>query len=313
MITTTTAPAGLPLSAFFTRHAGTSSAPRFATARRAVNGAVSHKSRTPLTLDDVARIIPSVTAQDKHASRSDQYTYIPTLDILRGLYSEGWQAFALAQGGSRDEGKRDFTKHQIRLRHQSTGELVKGEIISEVILTNSHDGTSAYHLRAGAFRVQCANGLVTPAGLISDVRVPHKGDVAGLVIDGCCELIRDLPAITDNIQSLKAVNLSQGEQQALATAALALRYDGDTAAPITPGTILTPRRIEDNRPDLWTTFNRVQEHLITGGNRYTQRDEAGRMVARRETRPVKGIDQNTNLNRALWTLAEEMRKLKASA
>jgi len=32
--------------------------------------------------------------------------------------------------------------------------------------------------------------------------------------------------------------------------------------------------------------------------------------ARTKTREVKGIDQNIKLNRALWTLAEEMRKLK---
>jgi hypothetical protein len=30
------------------------------------------------------------------------------------------------------------------------------------------------------------------------------------------------------------------------------------------------------------------------------------------TRAVNGIDQNTNLNRALWSLAEKMKALKAA-
>jgi hypothetical protein len=30
-----------------------------------------------------------------------------------------------------------------------------------------------------------------------------------------------------------------------------------------------------------------------------------------QTRPVQGIDRGVSLNRALWMLAEEMRKLKA--
>ena len=33
----------------------------------------------------------------------------------------------------------------------------------------------------------------------------------------------------------------------------------------------------------------------------------------RQTREVNGIDQNTKLNRALWTLAEEMKRLKTGA
>lgn len=36
-------------------------------------------------------------------------------------------------------------------------------------------------------------------------------------------------------------------------------------------------------------------------------------VRRHATRAVAGIDGNRDLNRALWTLAEEMAKLKAAA
>jgi len=58
-------------------------------------------------------------------------------------------------------------------------------------------------------------------------------------------------------------------------------------------------------PDLWTTFNTVQENLIRGGLR-------GRTAKgnRTSTRAVKGVSENVRLNKALWTLAEKMAQLK---
>jgi hypothetical protein len=75
---------------------------------------------------------------------------------------------------------------------------------------------------------------------------------------------------------------------------------------VTESQLLTPRRIDDRASDLWTTFNRVQENMIKGGLR--ARNKSGHSTT---TRAVKGIDQNVKLNRALWQLAEGMRKLKA--
>ncbi len=46
--------------------------------------------------------------------------------------------------------------------------------------------------------------------------------------------------------------------------------------------------------------------MLKGGLR--GRTATGKVVS---TREVVGIDQNVYLNRALWTLAESMRKLKA--
>jgi hypothetical protein len=283
-----------------------SPAPRFAATG---TGAVIFKSRDAMELDALRSIIPSAFAEEKHASRSDRYAYIPTAEVLRKLYAEGWRVFSAKQGGSREEEKRGFTKHQLRMRHVSTVALVPGEVIGEVILTNSHDGTSAYHLQAGAFRVVCANGLTTPQGLAEAVRVPHKGNVAELVIDGCVSLVKQFPLIGHNIREMQALALTPGESVAFGRAALALRY-GAEPAPVTAEKILEPRRTADIKPDVFTTFNRIQENMVKGGLRYVDRDENGRMKAIRKTREVKGIDTDTNLNRGLWTLAEEMRKLK---
>jgi hypothetical protein len=50
----------------------------------------------------------------------------------------------------------------------------------------------------------------------------------------------------------------------------------------------------------------VQENALRGG-------QPGRTAQgkRLHTRPVASIDRSVSLNRALWVLAEEMRKIKA--
>lgn len=77
-------------------------------------------------------------------------------------------------------------------------------------------------------------------------------------------------------------------------------------APITEDQLLTARRFDDRPNDIWTTLSRVQENMIKGG--LQGRSQSGR---RTMTRAVTGIDENVKINRALWVLAEEMRKLKA--
>ena len=64
---------------------------------------------------------PSIFAAGKHASRSERYTYIPTIEVLRGLRKEGFEPFMVAQSASRIEGKTEFTKHMIRMRHAGAG------------------------------------------------------------------------------------------------------------------------------------------------------------------------------------------------
>jgi hypothetical protein len=68
-------------------------------------------------------------------------TYIPTIDVLRGLRKEGFEPFMVAQSHSRIEGKTEFTKHMIRMRHarDGAGQRQCRPEANEIILINSHD------------------------------------------------------------------------------------------------------------------------------------------------------------------------------
>jgi hypothetical protein len=265
---------------------------------------VSLRSDFPLEDDQIKRVAPSIFAVEKHESRSARYTYIPTSEVLAALRKQGFSPFMVCQAKARDEAKREHTKHMLRLRHASQ---INSKEANEIILLNSHDGTSSYQMMSGIYRFVCANGLVC-GDTMSDIRIKHKGDIVDNVIEGAFRVLDDFELVGGKMDSMKALTLNAGEQQAFAHAALAVKYDTDVApAPVTETQILTPKRIEDRSNDLWTTFNRVQEHLIDGGLR--GRTSTGKV---RETRPVTGIDQSVKLNRALWVLSEEMRKLKGA-
>lgn len=260
------------------------------------------RSETPLNDDQIRAVAPSIFADAPHDSRSERYAYIPTASVLQGLRKEGFQPFMVAQTRVRHDDRREYTKHMIRLRH--VNEITAREA-NEIILLNSHDGTSSYQILAGMIRFACQNGLVC-GDTVADVRVHHKGDVAGQVIEGAYEVLHGFGRAQESRDAMQAVTLDSGEAEIFARSALALKYDETKPAPITETQILRPRRIEDSRQDLWSVFNRTQENIIRGG--LSARTANGR---RQRTREVQGIDQNIRLNRALWLLADGMRKLKA--
>ncbi|AVS79899.1 hypothetical protein C8237_01505 [Paracidovorax avenae] len=272
-------------------------------ASRFASRSPSLRSDSPLSDDQIRRVAPSIFAEAPHESRSQRYSYIPTAAVLTELRKEGFQPFAVTQTRVRDEGKREHTKHMIRLRHASQ---INGAEAAEVILLNSHDGTSSYQMLAGMFRFVCCNGLVC-GDTVADVRVPHKGDVAGSVIEGAFEVLSGFERVKESRDLMRGITLDEGEAEVFARAALALKYDDpNKPAPVTESQVLMPRRFDDRRPDLWTTFNRVQENITKGG--LSGRSANGR---RQRTRPVQGIDSDVRLNRALWLLADGLRQLKA--
>lgn len=277
---------------------------RYASA--AASGSIIRRDR-PLTDDEILRAAPSVFAQEAHESRGDRYGFIPTSSVLAGLRDAGFEPFEARQTRVRDQGKREHTRHLLRLRHANST-MVEG-ITPEILLLNSHDGSSSYRLMTGFFRMICDNGLVA-GDICDDTKVLHRGrhNLVDDVIDGCIRTLDNTEAATARIQAYRSISLSDHQQRALAAAALTLKYDDPAKAPILADSLLTPRRFEDRKNDLFTTFNRIQENLIKGGLR--GRSGNGR---RTTTRAVTGVDQDVKLNRALWTLADRLAQVAAPA
>lgn len=263
------------------------------------------RSDQPLSDDTIRHYAPSIFAESAHESRSERYAFIPTSEVLRGLRSEGFEPFMVAQCKTRDPGMREYTKHLVRLRHPD--QVAKRDEANEILLLNSHGGASSFQLLAGNFRFACANGLIV-GNETADVRIQHKGDVGHEVIEGAFRVLKSFEDTNAQVEAMKSLTLNRDEQVAFGAAALALRYD-EGRAPITAERIIEPRRRADVGSDLWSVFNRAQENAIRG-------EQSGRSQTTNRnvsTRPVTGLDSNVKLNRALWVLAEEMGRLKTAA
>jgi hypothetical protein len=79
----------------------------------------------PLTNEELLTVVPSIFSEEKHTSRSERYTYIPTITLLNKLREEGFQPYFACQSKVRNDDKRGHTKHMVRLRREVTTRVKK--------------------------------------------------------------------------------------------------------------------------------------------------------------------------------------------
>ncbi|PWU05605.1 MAG: DUF945 domain-containing protein [Verrucomicrobia bacterium] len=256
-------------------------------------------------LDEVQlqKLAPSVFATGGSERVSSRYGFIPTIDVVRGLSKAGFHPVMATQSRSRIVGRQNFVKHMMRFRHESNMDnLRKDGMLSEIVLINSHDGTTSYQLRAGIYRLVCKNGLVVGNEFFTR-SVKHQGKVVDRVVEAANDLIEVAPISVERVKEWQGIELNHEQKVVYAQAALGLKWDGDETL-ITPNQALEPRRFADESNDLWTTFNVLQENIIRGGIRYRTEDGS-----RMRTRAVNSVGENVRLNTALWTLTEKMAEL----
>jgi hypothetical protein len=267
----------------------------------------------PLSNEEIQRIAPSAFAGQPYREMSSRYAFVPTSAVIDGMRQAGFLPVSASQSVARNSDKQNFTKHMIRFRSVNANLTKVGDSDLETVLINSHDGTSRYKLMLGVFRLVCENGLVISESLVQSISIRHVGDIVNEVIGHSLSLIDEAPKVSSVINQWRQIELQPKEQLFLAEAAHDVRYpekDSTLARAITPEVLLKARRYDDNGNDLWSTFNRIQENTVRGGQKAFVRN--GFRTSRRTSREVNGIDQNVNLNKALWSLAEKMAALKAN-
>lgn len=256
-----------------------------------------------LTKDYLLRHAPSVFTSESAGRTSNKYCHISTANVVDALMEKGFIPTVATQSNCRLADKKAYTKHMIRFRHVDTQPTRDG-LFPELVLINSHDGLSSYRLIAGLYRLVCSNGLVAGTAY-GETRIRHQGDVIGEVIEGTYEVIESANRMLEASQKMGNVILSQSEKLGFAKEAHALRFEeGKAGESFKLERLLTPRRTADQKNDLFTVFNLVQEHLIKGGIRGYAYDAQG-YPKRTRSRQIKSIDQGVYLNRALWALAEK--------
>lgn len=267
----------------------------------------SNFKQQPLTEQQLYKVAPSIFAEEKHSSRSERFAYYSTIQILRALSTEGFLPYSAYQASARTEDKSGFTKHMVKLRHASQVQsYAVGDEVNEITLINAHDGTSTLQLNQGILRVACLNGLMVGQSM-QEIKVPHRTLTTSDVIEGAYTILSEQELVNQKKEEMKELILDSNEQLVLAQSAMSLRWEPEDWRPNVKD-IIVPKRMEDRKSDLWTTFNRIQENLIRGGMEKTVNKP--KPEAKGKVRAVTGIADTVKINRQLWDLAEGMRNLK---
>ena len=231
---------------------------------------------------------------------SHRYKFVPTTEIVAGLREKNWLPVHVEQQRVRLESRFGFQKHLIRFRRAEQMQTLD-EWNEELVLTNSHNAACAYILQVGIYRRLCSNGLVVSTGSFEPIRFRHAGLKAEDVVQASYRIPEFVPKVGALIERFRNCRLNASEALTFAEQGLLLRYETLEQSPVEAHTLATPRRAEDQPNDLWTSLNRVGEHLLRGGLSDSRRDRRGRL---RTIRALRGIDSQVSLNMRLWNLAE---------
>lgn len=262
---------------------------------------VANFKARPLDDSELHQHAPSVFATTAMTGLSTRYIFVPTTEVVAGLRAKNWLPVSVEQQRVRVTERIGFQKHLIRFRRAEQMQTLD-DWNAELVLTNSHDAACAYVLRIGVYRRLCSNGLVASGDSFEAIRFRHAGLQVDELVRASLRILDYVPRVGELIDRFRQYLLNPARALEFARSALMLRFASLDEAPIEPATLLESRRPEDQGNDLWTAFNRTQEHLVRGGLQDHRHDRRGRL---RSLRSLRGIDSKVVLNQALWRLAEK--------
>lgn len=245
----------------------------------------------------------TVTNATPSPEMSPRYSHVTTDRVVSALAETGWHYSSGSARWTRNPERARFAAHVLRFWNPNLPKLRDGHI--EAVVINSHDGTTAFELGIGAYRVACANGLVIRSSTLGAVRLIHSGLTIERVMKASRRVIDAAPRAAEVIERWREKRLTPIEQVALAQRCAKVRWE-DRLRSIDVSDWLNPQRAEDDSNDLWTSFNRIQERVIRGGafvGLASSRPGEGDRIAR-ATR-VRGALRQVRLNEAMWQVAEE--------
>lgn len=263
----------------------------------------------PLEDAELKKLCPAAFAAAPRSDVSARYGFVSTIELIHAMRKAGFVPTQVNSYMRRATDAKGFTKHMIRFR--PAGDMKKitvGDVAPQIVLINSHDRSSQFHLMGGLWRYVCENGLmVSDSAHVVPLVVRHTVNAVDGLLDATGKLIMAQKLVFDHVDTMKSTTLNDKQARLFAEQALALRPE--RAGVIDSQELLTVRRPEDEGMDLWRVFNRTQENLMRGGMHGVTANK--RAIV---TRGITSINADITLNQGLWHLAmEAISKAQTSA
>ncbi len=261
----------------------------------------------PLNNQELRAKAPSLFQNQPYSEVSDKYHFIPTIDIVEQLREQSWFPVAVSQSNVRDENKEGFQQHYVRF--QNFQDLINpSPNVVELLLFNSHDRSKCFTISAGIYRYVCSNGLVIADSVFESYKIKHLGDKNNDVENAVNRITQVKPKLLNKISKFENIILSQTEKETFVKSVLPLRFEKHLELD-NNNDLLIPLRVEDEKNDLYTVLNILQENLlsskITGYNKETKR--------RFTSKEITSISKDTEINKGIWEIAERIASIKDSS
>ena len=279
---------------------------QFSTAQQLIN-TINQKieNRDELTMSELKMICPEIATPEinpalrRKLGITDRYVHVPTEKVIEDIIELGWTPINAYRVASR--GKRTGTgRHMVKFINYDFMEEGKTEY-PELLLTNSHDGTTAFKLDVGIFRLVCSNGMVVKSQDFGSMKVRHYGYDFETIKGAVNSLVEQIPDYLKQVEDMKEQELEREQMLEFARQAALLRFKTANIETIDKVVdvedLLESTRKEDNGNGLWEVFNRLQEKVVNGKFNYALGKKE------RKARPVKGFKSQVKLNQDLWELA----------
>jgi len=248
-----------------------------------------------------------VTTQTHIEGLSHRYSHIPTTQIVQTIREAGWEFTSGTARKGRTPERIAHAAHVLRFSNPSLPLINDNRI--EAVLLNSHDGSTAFELGFGVYRMACANGLVVRTATVGSVRLVHSGLNLDNVFTAARSLVDRAPQVAETIERWSGTQLDHDLALQMSSRMARARW-GER---FVEADLLSPRRGEDTRSDLWTVFNRAQESVIRGGMDVTltgnRRNEVGEITgtyeSTRKATAIRGALKQMRLNQELFAIASD--------
>ena len=240
-----------------------------------------------ISLDSLRQRVPAIFTKTPSPKVSNRYSFADSEYYLQKFIDADWFIHS-----ARQVSKSEYAPHQVILRNKDIATV--GDLLPQLIFTNSHNGIKKMTMDTGIYRLVCSNGLVVPTSITQSLSIKHidLGDsTTDTIVNSFYEKI---PIIMNNIDRMRNKILTDDEIDNFTYNALQIRFIN--AVGININDVVKPSRIEDYSDDLWTVFNVVQEKIIRGGIQ---------LPSKRHSRPINNFVNDNDINTNLCQLAEQ--------
>jgi hypothetical protein len=261
------------------------------------------KQLTKLSKEELKNLAPQVFNHQVSSKLTDKYVHIPTDIIIEDMENLGWFPYQVKTVKARKSSGK-MGKHLIQFFNPDiviNNENGEKDMYPNLLLVNSHDGSTSVRFEMGVFRLVCENGLVIKSKDFGGFKMRHMGYNFEDLRNHINSLVKTLPNVVVNLNKFSQVIMTPEQQNKFVNKAITARFNEEKILPQSEiDFLLTPERKEDEGDNLWVVMNRVQEKLTKGGFGYL--NVKGRI---RKTRAIKNFTMDTEMNMKLWEIAEE--------